>query len=56
MESLIPKIAVAGSGYWGRNLVRNFHELGALRVVCDTREEPMQEARAQYGVRTTCGL
>jgi UDP-2-acetamido-3-amino-2,3-dideoxy-glucuronate N-acetyltransferase len=53
MEPSIPRIAVAGSGYWGRNLVRNFHQLGALRVVCDTREEPMQEARAQYGVRTT---
>jgi UDP-2-acetamido-3-amino-2,3-dideoxy-glucuronate N-acetyltransferase len=23
-------------GYWGKNLVRNFHQLGALRVVCDS--------------------
>ena len=53
MALLIPRIAVVGSGYWGRNLVRNFQQLGALRVVCDTREEPVQEARAQYGVRTT---
>jgi len=53
MESLIPRIAVVGSGYWGRNLVRNFHELGALRVVCDTRVEAMQEVRAKYEVRTT---
>src|SRR5258706_5449739 len=53
MELHIPRIAVVGSGYWGRNLVRNFQQLGALRVVCDTREEPVQEARAQYGVRTT---
>jgi UDP-2-acetamido-3-amino-2,3-dideoxy-glucuronate N-acetyltransferase len=52
MESSIARIAVVGSGYWGRNLVRNFHQLGALQVVCDAREEPMQEARAQYGVRT----
>ncbi|MBN9662349.1 MAG: Gfo/Idh/MocA family oxidoreductase [Acidobacteria bacterium] len=28
-------IAVVGNGYWGRNLVRNFHELGALGIVCD---------------------
>jgi UDP-2-acetamido-3-amino-2,3-dideoxy-glucuronate N-acetyltransferase len=30
-----PKIAVLGCGYWGRNLVRNFHSLGALSLVCD---------------------
>ena len=51
-----PRIAVVGSGYWGRNLVRNFHQLRALRVVCDTREEAMQEARTQYGVRTTSDI
>jgi predicted dehydrogenase len=31
----IPRIAVAGCGYWGRNLVRNFHALGALAAVAD---------------------
>lgn len=31
----LPRIAVVGCGYWGRNLVRNFHALGALRVVAD---------------------
>lgn len=30
------KIAVIGCGYWGRNLVRNFHQLGALAAVVDT--------------------
>ncbi len=29
-------IAVVGCGYWGKNLVRNFNALGALRLVCDT--------------------
>lgn len=28
--------AVVGCGYWGKNLVRVFSELGALRCVCDT--------------------
>lgn len=28
-------IAVVGCGYWGKNLVRNFYELGALFAVCD---------------------
>ena len=32
MES---NIAVIGCGYWGKNLVRNFYQLGALRMVCD---------------------
>jgi UDP-2-acetamido-3-amino-2,3-dideoxy-glucuronate N-acetyltransferase len=31
-----PGVAVVGMGYWGKNLVRNFHQLGALRVVCDS--------------------
>lgn len=28
-------VAVIGCGYWGKNLVRNFHRLGALELVCD---------------------
>lgn len=28
-------VAVVGSGYWGKNLVRNFNELGALHTICD---------------------
>lgn len=28
-------VAVLGCGYWGKNLVRNFHELGRLAMVCD---------------------
>jgi predicted dehydrogenase len=33
-----PSVAVLGCGYWGQNLVRNFHQLGALKVVCDLSE------------------
>lgn len=29
-------IAVIGCGYWGKNLVRVFAQLGALKCVCDT--------------------
>jgi predicted dehydrogenase/acetyltransferase-like isoleucine patch superfamily enzyme len=29
------RIAVVGCGYWGKNLVRNFAELGALAAICD---------------------
>ena len=31
-------VAVIGCGYWGKNLVRNFAQLGALRMVCDGAE------------------
>jgi predicted dehydrogenase len=30
-----PSVAVIGCGYWGRNLVRNFNNLGALALCCD---------------------
>jgi UDP-2-acetamido-3-amino-2,3-dideoxy-glucuronate N-acetyltransferase len=50
-----PQVAVVGCGYWGKNLVRNFHELGALRVVCDPRREALDEALAKYNVTAeTC--
>jgi UDP-2-acetamido-3-amino-2,3-dideoxy-glucuronate N-acetyltransferase len=29
------KIACIGAGYWGKNLIRNFHDLGALSWVCE---------------------
>src|ERR1700733_7934517 len=37
-----PRIVVVGSGYWGRNLVQNFAELGAVAGVCDA--SPLAEA------------
>jgi len=35
----LPRIAVVGCGYWGKNLVRNFHALGALDRVVDATEQ-----------------
>lgn len=32
-------VAIVGAGYWGKNLVRNFHSLGALRAICDPNEQ-----------------
>lgn len=32
-------VAVVGCGYWGKNLVRNFRELGNLAQICDTSED-----------------
>jgi UDP-2-acetamido-3-amino-2,3-dideoxy-glucuronate N-acetyltransferase len=45
-----PNIAVVGCGYWGKNLVRNFHNLGSLRAVCDVDTDRMQETAERYGV------
>lgn len=42
------KIAVIGSGNWGRNLVRNFYGLGFLHTVCDLNEASLQELQQQY--------
>lgn len=32
-------VAVVGCGYWGKNLVRNFHQLGMLGLVCEPTTE-----------------
>ncbi len=32
------KIAVIGAGYWGKNLARNFAEIGSLKTICDSDE------------------
>ncbi len=41
-------IAVIGAGYWGRNLVRNFHELGVLRTICDGAQTVRDEMTRTY--------
>ncbi|MDX2053510.1 MAG: Gfo/Idh/MocA family oxidoreductase [Polyangiaceae bacterium] len=38
-------IAVVGSGYWGKNLVRNFAALGSLRTVVEPSESGQAQAR-----------
>jgi UDP-2-acetamido-3-amino-2,3-dideoxy-glucuronate N-acetyltransferase len=42
-------IGVIGCGYWGKNLVRNFHEIGALQAVCDSDEKTVTNMAAAYG-------
>lgn len=45
------KVAVIGCGYWGKNLVRNFAELGALGAVVDHVPEVAEKFAEQYGVK-----
>ncbi len=48
------KIAVVGSGYWGKNLVRNFYQLNTLHTVCDTDTNRLNQMMKDYpGIKTT---
>jgi UDP-2-acetamido-3-amino-2,3-dideoxy-glucuronate N-acetyltransferase len=47
------RVGVAGCGYWGRNLVRNFFELGALAAVCDVDAGNLEQMRSKYSVLAT---
>ena len=44
--SAVPQIALVGCGYWGKNLCRNFHNLGALSAVVDATEKGQSTARS----------
>lgn len=41
-------VAVVGMGYWGKNLVRNFYELGALRTICDSDASVEATGKKKY--------
>jgi UDP-2-acetamido-3-amino-2,3-dideoxy-glucuronate N-acetyltransferase len=41
-------IAVIGTGYWGKNLVRNFFNLGVLHTICDTNPDTVENFIKQY--------
>jgi predicted dehydrogenase/acetyltransferase-like isoleucine patch superfamily enzyme len=41
-------IAVAGAGYWGKNLVRNYADLGVLQAVCDSNVQVLDAFREKY--------
>jgi len=45
---LTPHIAVIGAGYWGKNLVRNFHQLGVLKTICDGAQPIREEMAKTY--------
>jgi len=41
-------LALLGAGYWGKNLARNFHALGALHTLCDTSPTTLAAYGADY--------
>ncbi len=44
-------IAVVGCGYWGKNLVRNFYELGVLSSICDPNHAIANTFAKKYNVK-----
>ena len=44
------KIAVIGCGYWGKNLVRNFSEIGNLAAIFDSCEKTAVQIADKYKV------
>ena len=56
-QGLQALIGVAGLGYWGPNLARNFSELGALSWLCDLDEGLLETFAARYpGARATASF
>ena len=53
-EFVSHRIACIGGGYWGKNLVRNFNDLGVLSWVCEV-DAPARDSlgRAHPGVKFT---
>jgi len=45
------RVAVVGCGYWGKNLVRNFAELGALAAVVDLDRDAVGAQSATHGLQ-----
>ena len=59
MESTVskelPSVAVIGTGYWGKNLVRNFHQIGTLKLICDKNETVLSAFKpSTRGSRSLC--
>jgi predicted dehydrogenase len=48
MGDNLMRIAVVGAGYWGTNLVRIFHQLGALVRICDFSGDRLTRLADQY--------
>ncbi|MEX0804350.1 MAG: Gfo/Idh/MocA family oxidoreductase [Candidatus Binatia bacterium] len=53
-EFVSQKVACIGGGYWGKNLIRNFNDLGALSWVCEVDPATCNSLERAYpGVKFT---
>ncbi len=53
---MYPNIAAVGFGYWGKNLIRNFYRIGALRTICDTAAGRENLALSEYPDLRFCSV
>ena len=44
-------ISVVGCGYWGKNLIRNFYELGVLESISELNKELAQNFEEKYMIK-----
>ncbi|MDP2839985.1 MAG: Gfo/Idh/MocA family oxidoreductase [Syntrophales bacterium] len=49
-----PDVAVIGAGNWGKNLVRNYAGLNALKLICDKNADILGQFGRQYPHVDTC--
>lgn len=50
-------LALIGAGYWGKNLARNFRDLGALHTLCDVNQSILDTYGEEYrGIGKTSNL
>ena len=47
-DSSLRQIACIGGGYWGRNVIRNFNDLGVLSTVCEIDPSVRDRLRQSY--------
>jgi len=48
MTETPPYIGMIGAGYWGKNILRNLHELGVLHTICDTDQTLLRNLSGEY--------
>ncbi len=53
MSNVNKRIAIVGLGYWGKNLVRNFSQLGVLDTICDLDSKALAKYKNEYNVVKT---
>jgi len=46
------KVAVFGCGYWGKNLIRNFSQLGSLGAIVDPNKDLADIYSSKYGAQS----
>jgi UDP-2-acetamido-3-amino-2,3-dideoxy-glucuronate N-acetyltransferase len=44
------RVGLVGLGYWGKNILRNFAEMGVLEVACDADSATVRDKQSQYPV------